>query len=138
MDAAIIATYCCNTRCRACDTWAHPTRQPEEFAPDLLHRLPDGMGRVNITGGEPLIRRDLPQIVDILAPKAERLEISTNGWSVSRLAAIGSAHPENTIRVARPVDRCKTACRPIGQRAAKAGWPVVSPAGPAARAALSS
>lgn len=36
MDVAIIATYRCNARCRMCNTWAHPTRRSEEFAPDLL------------------------------------------------------------------------------------------------------
>jgi Fe-coproporphyrin III synthase len=99
MDAAIITTYRCNARCRMCNTWAHPTKPSEEFAPELLEKLPAGMGRVNITGGEPLIRRDLPKIVDVLTPKAERLEISTNGWFVDRLEAIGRDHPELTIRI---------------------------------------
>ena len=53
------------------------------------------MGRVNITGGEPLLRRDLAEIVDILAPKAHRLEISTNGYFTDRLVEIGRRHPEH-------------------------------------------
>jgi len=99
MDAAIITTYRCNARCRMCRTWAYPTKPSEEFRPDLLRKLPEGLGRVNITGGEPLIRQDLPEIVDILAPKARRLEISTNGYFVDRLVAIGRAHPDMTIRI---------------------------------------
>jgi len=99
MDAAIITTYRCNARCRMCKTWKFPTKVSEEFEPELLRKLPDGLGRVNITGGEPLMRKDLPEIVDILAPKARRLEISTNGYFTDRLVAIARRHPDLTIRI---------------------------------------
>lgn len=99
MDAAVIITYRCNARCRMCGTWRFPTKPSEEFAPELLRKLPDGLGRVNITGGEPLVRRDLSEIVDILAPKTRRLEISTNGYFTDRLVAIARRHPELTIRI---------------------------------------
>jgi MoaA/NifB/PqqE/SkfB family radical SAM enzyme len=99
MDAAIITTYRCNARCRMCKTWQFPTKPSQEFKPDLLRKLPGGLGRVNITGGEPLIRQDLPEIVDILAPKAKRLEISTNGYFTDRLVAIARRHPDLTIRI---------------------------------------
>jgi Fe-coproporphyrin III synthase len=99
VDAAIIVTYRCNAHCAMCHTWQFPTKPAEEFAPDLLRKLPNDLGRVNITGGEPLIRRDLPEIVDILAPKARRLEISTNGYFTERLAEIGRRHPELTVRI---------------------------------------
>jgi Fe-coproporphyrin III synthase len=98
-DAAIITTYRCNARCRMCRTWEFPTRPSQEFKPELLRKLPAGLGRVNLTGGEPTIRQDLPEIVEIMAPKAHRLEISTNGYFVDRLVAIGKAHPEITIRI---------------------------------------
>jgi MoaA/NifB/PqqE/SkfB family radical SAM enzyme len=99
MDAAIITTYRCNARCRMCKTWQFPTKPSAEFKPELLRKLPGGLGRVNITGGEPLIRQDLPEIVDILAPKAKRLEISTNGYFTDRLLAIARRHPDLTIRI---------------------------------------
>jgi Fe-coproporphyrin III synthase len=99
VDAAIITTYRCNARCQMCRTWEFPTKPSDEFKPELLRRLPNELGRVNVTGGEPLIRQDLPEIVDILAPKARRLEISTNGYFVDRLVAIGRAYPEITIRI---------------------------------------
>ena len=69
MDAAIIVTYRCNARCRMCKTWQFPTKVDEEFTPELLRKLPDGLGRVNLTGGEPLLRKDLGEIVDIPAPR---------------------------------------------------------------------
>jgi MoaA/NifB/PqqE/SkfB family radical SAM enzyme len=99
LDAAIIVTYRCNARCRMCHTWAFPTKPSEEFEPELLRKLPARLGRVNLTGGEPLVRTDLAEIVDILAPKAERLEISTNGYFTERLVGIARRHPELTVRI---------------------------------------
>jgi MoaA/NifB/PqqE/SkfB family radical SAM enzyme len=99
MDAAIIVTYRCNARCRMCRTWEFPSKPSEEFRPELLHKLPSGMGRVNLTGGEPAIREDLPEIVEILAPKSRRLELSTNGYYVDRLERLCSRYPKLTVRI---------------------------------------
>ena len=99
VDAAVIVTYRCNAKCQMCQTWQFPTKPSEEFAPDLLRKLPDRLGRVNITGGEPMLRKDIDEIVEILAPKARRLEISTNGYFTDRLVEIGRRHPEMTIRI---------------------------------------
>lgn len=99
MDAAIITTYRCNAHCRMCNTWQFPTKVEEEFSPKLLEKLPSGLGRVNITGGEPALRRDLPEIVEALAPKAHRLEISTNGYFTDRLVEAAKRHPGITIRI---------------------------------------
>ena len=99
MDLAVIVTYRCNSRCTMCGTWRHPSKEAEEFSPDLLRKLPGGFGRLNITGGEPALRRDLGEICDILAPKAERLEISTNGYFTDRLVAAARAHPGLTVRI---------------------------------------
>lgn len=62
MDVAIIATYRCNARCRMCKTWQSPTKPSKESKPPLQRTLPPDLGRVNITGGEPLIQQDLLQI----------------------------------------------------------------------------
>lgn len=99
VDAAIIVTYRCNAKCSMCHTWQFPTKIAEEFEPQLLRKLPDDLGRVNITGGEPMLRKDIGEIVDVLAPKARRLEISTNGYFTDRLVEIGRRHPEITIRI---------------------------------------
>lgn len=99
MDAAIIVTYRCNARCRMCKTWELPTKPTGEFAPELLEKLPSGLGRVNITGGEPMLRSDITRIVDTLAPKARRLEISTNGFFTDRLVEVAGKHPDVTIRL---------------------------------------
>jgi GTP 3',8-cyclase len=48
-----------------------------------------GVREVRLTGGEPLVRRDLPELVERLAalPGAEDLSLTTNGVLLDRLAA---------------------------------------------------
>jgi GTP 3',8-cyclase len=48
-----------------------------------------GVGDVRLTGGEPLVRRDLPELVRMLAatPGVEDLSLTTNGVLLDRLAA---------------------------------------------------
>lgn len=57
------------------------------------------MKRLNITGGEPLLRKDLLDIVSILDKKTKRLEISTNGYFTEKIIAIAEKYPHITIRV---------------------------------------
>ena len=79
MESAIIVTYRCNARCDMCHTWKYPTKPSEEFSPKVLESLPGNQSKINITGGEPTLRKDLVDIVDILYSKTNRLEIISNG-----------------------------------------------------------
>jgi MoaA/NifB/PqqE/SkfB family radical SAM enzyme len=99
MECAIITTYRCNAACRMCEAWRNPSPSSEEFDPEILLKIPAGMKRLNITGGEPLIRKDLRRIVEILDSKTERLEISTNGYFSDRLLEIARAFPRITVRI---------------------------------------
>src|SRR5437016_10725285 len=47
-----------------------------------------GVGEVRLTGGEPLVRRDLPGLVEMLAriPGVDDLSLTTNGILLDRLA----------------------------------------------------
>ena len=80
IDCVLAITYNCNARCVMCDIWriqGFPELPVAEFA-----KLPPTLRDINISGGEPFLRRDLPEIVAVLAkacPKA-RLVISTNGF----------------------------------------------------------
>ena len=69
MDISIILTYRCNSRCSMCHIWQHPTLPAEEVTPAILAKLPSGFHYLNLTGGEPTLRADLEQIVDLLHPK---------------------------------------------------------------------
>ncbi|NNM07015.1 MAG: GTP 3',8-cyclase MoaA [Gemmatimonadetes bacterium] len=91
----ISVTDKCNLRCVYC--------MPEEGLPwlkkdqlltyeeirDIVAVLaPRGLKRVRLTGGEPLIRKDLPRLVDLIAsvPGIQDLAISTNGVLLEEMA----------------------------------------------------
>jgi len=98
-DLRISVTDRCNFRCRYC-------MPREEFGPDhaflergelltyeeitRLAKLFAGRGvrKIRLTGGEPLVRRDLPELVSRLAavPGIEDLGLTTNGVLLSEYA----------------------------------------------------
>jgi Fe-coproporphyrin III synthase len=82
-----------------CGAWQNPSAASEEFDPEILRKIPPGMKRLNITGGEPLLRKDLMRIVEILDAKTNRLEISTNGYLSDRLEEIARRFPRLTVRI---------------------------------------
>ena len=99
MDISIILTYRCNSHCSMCNIWQHPTLPAEEVAPATLAKLPSGFDYLNLTGGEPTLRADLEEIVDLLHPKTRQLEISTNGLQGDKLERIVRKHPDVKIRI---------------------------------------
>ena len=46
-----------------------------------------GVSDVRLTGGEPLVRRQFPTLVSMLAPLVDDLSITTNGFLLERDAA---------------------------------------------------
>ncbi|BBO92873.1 radical SAM protein [Desulfosarcina ovata] len=99
MECAVITTYRCNAKCGMCDTWKYPSKASEEFDPKILEKIPPGMTRLNITGGEPMLRKDIGDIVRILDKKSDRLEISTNGYFTDRIESVARKFPDITVRV---------------------------------------
>ena len=99
MDLSIILTYRCQSHCSMCHIWQHPTLPAEEISLATLAKLPAGFDRITLTGGEPTLRADLEPVVDLLRPKARRLEISTNGLQADKLARIAARHPDVRIRI---------------------------------------
>jgi cyclic pyranopterin phosphate synthase len=90
-DLRVSVTDRCNFRCQYC--------MPAEGLPwlerdDVLHfeeieRLVAllasmGVADVRLTGGEPLVRRDFPTLVGMLAPLVDDLSITTNGYLLER------------------------------------------------------
>ncbi len=89
VSAMLQVTERCNMRCRHCYQ-VHPRRKELSTAAwiRILRRLSDaGVLFVTFSGGEPLVRRDLPEI----AAEARRLrfaiKLKTNGWLLDRRAA---------------------------------------------------
>jgi MoaA/NifB/PqqE/SkfB family radical SAM enzyme len=99
MECSVITTYRCNARCHMCNSWDFPSKSSEEFKPEILHKLPQRISRMNITGGEPALREDLMDIVEILNPRTSHLEISTNGFFTDRLVKVAEEYPHLTFRI---------------------------------------
>lgn len=98
LHASIILTYRCNAHCNMCNCWNHPTKLEEEIDLDVIGKLPD-MFFTNITGGEPFVRKDLPDIVTALRKKTKRIVISTNGFFTERIIELCKRYPDIGIRV---------------------------------------
>lgn len=98
LHGSIIVTYRCNAKCNMCDVWHYPTRPDEEIGLDIIEKLPD-MFFTNITGGEPFIRQDLPDVVEILRKKTKRIVISTNGYFTDRIISLCEKYPDLGIRI---------------------------------------
>jgi MoaA/NifB/PqqE/SkfB family radical SAM enzyme len=99
MDLSVILTYRCDSRCSMCHIWQNPTQTAHEVTLETMAKLPGGFDHLNLTGGEPTLRKDLMEIVDLLHPKACTLEISTNGLHADRLVPIVERYPDIKIRI---------------------------------------
>ena len=90
-DLRVSVTDRCNFRCQYCMS---AEGLPWLERDDVLHfeeieRLVGlvaamGVTDVRLTGGEPLVRRDFPRLVGMLAPLVEDLSITTNGYLLER------------------------------------------------------
>lgn len=85
----------CNLRCEYCMPEEDYVWLPhdhiltfEEISQVVDVFLDSGVDRVRLTGGEPLLRRDLPQLVKLLAakPRIADLALTTNGILLDRQA----------------------------------------------------
>lgn len=97
-DVSIITTYRCQMRCKMCDIWENPTDKKQEISAKELEVLPN-FKFVNITGGEPFVRRDLEDIVEVMMRKSARIVISTSGWHTDRIIKMAEKFPTIGIRV---------------------------------------
>jgi MoaA/NifB/PqqE/SkfB family radical SAM enzyme len=98
-EVAVMPTFRCNARCQMCHIWKYPSRREEEITTEYIDKLPEGFARINIGGGEPTLRSDIVEIVDILSKKTKHLEISTNGYFTERLVTIVKKRPNIRIRI---------------------------------------
>ena len=72
-EICIILTYRCNAKCNMCDVWHNPTSLKDEITVEEIKKLPSGLRFINITGGEPFIRTDIEDIIEVVRHKTERL-----------------------------------------------------------------
>ncbi|HWV88015.1 MAG TPA: GTP 3',8-cyclase MoaA [Capillimicrobium sp.] len=102
-DLRLSVTDRCNFRCQYCMPaeglpWLDRDEvlRFEEIARIVNLLAEMGVRDVRLTGGEPLVRRDFPDLVGMLAPLVDDLSITTNGYLLERdaeaLVAAGGAH----------------------------------------------
>lgn len=84
-SAFVAVTLLCNSRCIHCDIWKN---RGLDFLPiSVYKKLPSTLTMVDITGGEPFLRNDIPDIVRIIhntCPRA-RILITTNGFLPAKI-----------------------------------------------------
>ena len=97
-DMCIITTYRCPMKCKMCDIWQHPTEKSREITPKELEILPK-VKFINVTGGEPFIREDLEDLIEVLYTKSDRIVISTSGWFEDRIIKLAKRFPKIGIRI---------------------------------------
>jgi cyclic pyranopterin phosphate synthase len=94
-DLRISVTDRCNLRCTYCmpaePVWfdREEILSYEEIARLARIAISGGVRKIRLTGGEPLVRRDLPDLVRMLAatPGVEDLSLTTNGVLLEEAAA---------------------------------------------------
>lgn len=81
-------TFSCNAKCIMCDSWKMPS--PDDLTMEEIARVFDQLPHldaVRLTGGEPFVRRDLPDIARLAQEKLKPLvlHITTNGFLTERI-----------------------------------------------------
>lgn len=102
-NAIVSVTLNCNARCTMCDIWRNDMHGEAEAA--VFARLPASLRDINISGGEPFLRGDLPEILTAIrsSNRRARLVLSTNGFQPGKTArmlpALRAAAPDLAVRV---------------------------------------
>lgn len=82
-SATLYLTDVCNSRCRSCNIWKNTTGTwlPKRQWIHAIQQLADaGIRHINFCGGEPLLREDLPVLVEEASHAGfSEIEIYTNG-----------------------------------------------------------
>lgn len=81
IDCVLAVTYRCNSRCTMCDIWK--IKDFDEIDLSEFSKLPKTLRDINLSGGEPFLRTDLPEIVGVIAKNipSARIVISSNGFA---------------------------------------------------------
>jgi MoaA/NifB/PqqE/SkfB family radical SAM enzyme len=98
-EAVIAVTMGCNSRCRTCDMWKYD--RGREMKPEDYAVLPPSLTHINLSGGEPYLRDDLPEIYAALKERFPdaRIVISTNGLVPKRIREMTARMPGAAVRV---------------------------------------
>jgi len=97
----VAVTYRCNSRCTMCDIWKLNPAPGSELGPEAYRWLPSSLRTINVSGGEPFLRDDLPDVVRVMretCPRA-RIVVSTNGLRPRRITETVAELGDVAIRI---------------------------------------
>src|SRR5436190_8993417 len=84
-------TWVCDARCEMCNNWKHGDRKADmtlaQLEPALAHPFWGAIENLNISGGEPTTRNDLPEMVEVFQrhlPRLRKIGINTTGLTPAR------------------------------------------------------
>jgi len=133
-DLRVSVTDRCNFRCPYCmpaeafgpgHRFLRPAQfmSPEEFGRILRQFVGAGVAKVRITGGEPLLRPDAPDLVRVLKHelRVPEVALTTNGWRLAEAAPALRAAGLDRLNVSLDSLRPATFARLTGGRGASVG-----------------
>jgi sulfatase maturation enzyme AslB (radical SAM superfamily) len=84
-------TWVCDARCEMCNNWKHGDRKSDmtlaQLEPAIAHPFWGSIENLNISGGEPTTRNDLPEMVEMFQrhlPRMRKIGINTTGLTPHR------------------------------------------------------
>src|SRR5216117_2485050 len=84
-------TWVCDARCEMCNNWKHGDRKAgmtlAQLEPAIAHPFWGAVENLNISGGEPTTRNDLPEMVEMFhrhLPRLRKIGINTTGLTPHR------------------------------------------------------
>jgi sulfatase maturation enzyme AslB (radical SAM superfamily) len=84
-------TWVCDARCEMCSNWEHGDRKSDmtlaQLEPVMAHGFWGAIENLNISGGEPTTRNDLPEMVEVFQrhlPRMRKIGINTTGLTPHR------------------------------------------------------
>lgn len=99
----------CNSRCQMCRIWENKRSNdiaPEELRRGLRNALYSEVTSVGLSGGEPTLRTDLAQLVEVLfdeIPRLQYISLITNAFNsrdvISRIQQVGAVVRKNNGRL---------------------------------------
>jgi cyclic pyranopterin phosphate synthase len=105
-DLRVSLTQRCNLKCVFCHMEGQPVARDElstaEIARVVAAGARVGIDRVKLTGGEPTLRTDLPELVAALRPMVRELSMTTNGLLLEELAGPLRAAGLDRVNVSLP------------------------------------
>lgn len=82
--------YGCNLKCEMCNHWREtrePPVSPERFKAVIAELAELGTKKIHISGGEPMLRPQIPELIDFATAHGIKVTMTTNGTLIDKTRA---------------------------------------------------